>query len=77
MGKQITQGQTIWAIYSQLAGDWQELTSANKGHLKTNGPYVSSITKEYLAYIFLVWEIENRDPINVICSSYTQDRWSQ
>ena len=50
----------------QPVGEWQELISPNQGHLRVNGLYLSFLPRE------LVWEIEKRDPINVICASQTQ-----
>ena len=44
----------------------EKLIFPNQGHLKKNGLYRSFPTKEHIAYISLVWEIKNKDPINVI-----------
>ena len=49
----------------QPLSESRDLSFPNQGHLRANGLYGSSLSREYIAYITLVRETEDRDPINV------------
>ena len=44
----------------QALGGSQDLSFRNRGHVRANGLYLSSLTREHTASISLVWETEPR-----------------
>ena len=41
----------------QPAGESKDLISPNQGHLRSNGLYLSSLTREYIIYMTFIWEL--------------------